>query len=205
MTVERLQLVHRILSAACHLKLSPRIRAALIVVSAAAVVPLLVTNANAAAPTTKTFTSRAINVPITDGSTSQIFVDVRRDWTIADVNVQVRLNHTADQDLQISLFAPDGTLVALSQNYGGAGQNYGSGATNCKGAFTTFDDEASTPISAGSAPFVGAYIPDTPLLQLDGRQARGTWKLTVRDQLAGDEGGVDSHGAVYCWQLQISH
>ena len=51
---------------------------------------------------------------------------------------------------------PDGTNVTLSVNNGGAGDNYGTGANDCAGAATTFDDEAGTPITAGTAPFCGS-------------------------------------------------
>ena len=74
---------------------------------------------------------------------------------MADVNVRVRLNHTRDSDLVISLVHPDGTVITLANKRGGNGNNYGSGATDCSGTFTVFDDAAGTSITSGSAPVCG--------------------------------------------------
>jgi subtilisin-like proprotein convertase family protein len=76
---------------------------------------------------------------------------------VADVNVKVRLNHTFDGDLELRLIAPDGTVVMLSDNRGSSGDNFGTGANDCSGTPTVFDDSASTAIATGTAPFAGSF------------------------------------------------
>ena len=59
---------------------------------------------------------------------------------ITDVNLHVRIDHTADQDLDISLIH-DGVTVLVSRDNGGDGDDYGTGA-GCDGTMTVFDDSA---------------------------------------------------------------
>ena len=75
------------------------------------------------------------------------------------VTVSFHLTHTFDDDLVISLVAPDGTTVELTSNNGGSGNDYG---TSCGGT-TVFDDAAGASITAGAAPFVGTFRPEQPL------------------------------------------
>ena len=114
------------------------------------------------------------------------------------MNVRVRLNHTYDGDLVLSLVHPDGTVIALANNRGSSGDNFGSGAASCAGTFTVFDDAASTAISSGSAPFAGSYRSEQLLSTLNGKPTTGTWKLRVADTAGGDT------GTVYCFQLDIT-
>src|SRR5262249_30033124 len=62
-----------------------------------------------------------IAVPIPDVNTVDIPITVADSGAIGDVNVSVRLNHTFDADLVLRLIAPDGTVVNLANNRGGAG------------------------------------------------------------------------------------
>ncbi|MFM8573867.1 MAG: proprotein convertase P-domain-containing protein, partial [Pirellula sp.] len=99
--------------------------------------------------------SNNIPVPINDFAISNSLIDVPTPGsTIQDINTLINLTHTFDADLAISLIAPDGTRILLSGNWGLDGDNYSN---------TIFDDSASTPISAGSPPFRGAFQPDQPL------------------------------------------
>ncbi|MFN2514712.1 MAG: carboxypeptidase regulatory-like domain-containing protein [Pyrinomonadaceae bacterium] len=139
-----------------------------------------------------------IAVPIPDVSMVEIPITVSDTGSISDVNVRVRLNHTFDGDLAISLIHPDGTIIRLSSNRGGAGDNFGSGANDCSGAHTVFDDAASTAISTGTAPFAGSFRPETSLAALNGKASNGIWKLRVADTGAADVGTVG------CVQLEIS-
>jgi len=81
--------------------------------------------------------------------------------SIIDVNVRLDITHTYDQDLAVFLIAPDGTMIELSTQNGGSGENYSD---------TIFDDEAATAITAGTAPFTGSYQPESPLAALDGME-----------------------------------
>ncbi|HET6890303.1 MAG TPA: proprotein convertase P-domain-containing protein [Pyrinomonadaceae bacterium] len=148
--------------------------------------------------TSATYSTGNIAVPITDVSSVDIPINVPDSGSITDLNVQVRLNHTFDGDLELRLIAPDGTTVLLSDNRGGSGDNYGTGANDCSGTHTVFDNSALSAISAGVAPFSGAFRPDQALAAFNGRNSVGTWKLRVTDTAAQDVGTVG------CVQLEIT-
>ena len=71
----------------------------------------------------------------------------------------------------------------MSSNNGGSGDNYFN---------TTFDDEASIPITSGSPPFTGSYRPEQPLSTFDYLPLNGSWILKVNDNAAGDTGQLAS-------------
>ena len=144
------------------------------------------------------FSSGNVSVPITDFNTTEIPIVVTDSGPVGDVNVSVRLNHTFDGDLVLSLVAPDGTTVLLSNNRGAGGDNFGSGANDCSGTPTVFDDSAATAISAGTAPFAGSFRPDGLLSALTGREMNGTWKLRIADTA-----GADS-GTAFCAKLELT-
>ena len=149
-------------------------------------------------PTTNTVSSGNLAVAIADFTTVEVPITVNTTGTVSDVNVRIRLNHTWDGDLTLSLVHPDGTVVALANNRGSSGANFGSGANNCSGNHTVFDDAAATAIGAGTAPFAGSYRPDAALSALNGKPAAGTWKVRVTD-------GYDQDtGTLSCVQLEIA-
>lgn len=147
---------------------------------------------------TITASSGDVSAPIPDLGTVEVPILIPDSGAVTDVNVRVRLNHTFDGDLAISLVGPDGTEVVLSNRRGGSGDNFGSGANSCGGTPTVFDDSAATAISAGSSPFAGTFRPDFPLSGFNGKSTAGIWKLRVSDQAAADV------GTVFCFQLEIS-
>src|SRR5262249_34158313 len=66
----------------------------------------------------------------------------------------------------------------------------GTGANDCSGVPTVFDDSAPIAIGSGSAPFAGAFKPDSPLSAFNGKAVNGTWILRVSDTAALDTGTV---------------
>jgi subtilisin-like proprotein convertase family protein len=139
------------------------------------------------------FSSGNIATAIPDNTTIEVPIVVSQNGAVADINVRVRLNHTFDADLTLSLVAPDGTIVVLSQNRDtalGGGDNYGTGANDCSGTPTVFDDSAATAIGSGLPPFSGSFRPETPLSDLNGKSINGTWKLRVNDNATQDTGTV---------------
>src|SRR5262249_22505517 len=58
---------------------------------------------------------------------------------LAKVTVSLNINHSSDSDLDIFLQGPDGTIVELSTDNGGTGNNYGNSCAQR----TTFDDSAA--------------------------------------------------------------
>ncbi len=135
------------------------------------------------------FLSTDTPVTIPDTTTVYSYITVPSGETITDVNVTIgSLSHTWDSDLRIWLTSPGGTSIVLFANYGGNGD----------GLFgTVFDDEASTPIASGAAPFTGAFQPFQALSAFDGQNSGGIWTLTVADQVVGDSGILNA------WSLQV--
>ncbi|MEP6819337.1 MAG: carboxypeptidase regulatory-like domain-containing protein [bacterium] len=150
------------------------------------------------APVTNTYSSGNIAVPIADLTTVDVPIAVADTGILSDVNAKIRIDHTFDGDLTISLVHPDGTVIALSSGRGGAGDNFGTGTNDCSGVHTVFDDSAATAISAGAAPFAGSFRPDVALSALNGKPSNGIWKLRVADGFAGDTGTIG------CVQLELT-
>jgi hypothetical protein len=102
--------------------------------------------------------------------------------------VCINLTHTWDDDLVISLVAPDGTEFILSARHGWDGDNY----TN-----TCFNQGATVHISNGYAPFTGTYIPDGSIAMVNnGQNGNGLWRLHILDTYPyADEGDL------YDWSI----
>lgn len=107
-------------------------------------------------------------------------VKVKQKITVGDINVQITLNHTWDNDLMVVLVSPRRSEATLIARRGGSGDNI----------YATFDDEAATSIANGSAPFSGTYRPETPLSVFDGELAKGNWSVFVYDLATGDSGNI---------------
>ena len=140
--------------------------------------------------TTAEFPYGGSPLAITDYSTtdSQIVVS-GFDGTVSDVNVTVDIDHTYDEDLAVTLEAPDGTEITLFYRVGGSGDGFDG---------TTLDDQATIPISQGSAPFSGIYQPQQSLSTFNGTAPNGTWTLHVTDLNEGDTGSLND------WSLEIT-
>ena len=100
------------------------------------------------------------------------------------MRVNVDITHTFDGDLKLTLFAPNGTSIVLSNRNGGGGNNYTG---------TIFDDFAATAIDTGSAPFTGSFKPQTgnALSTFNGLSVSGAWSLRVEDLAGGDVGTLN--------------
>lgn len=120
------------------------------------------------------------SAPIRDWSLTQVYLPVNENFTIDDIDVRVRIQHTWDSDLAVAVIDPTGYGRWLIYRRGGSGDNI----------YATFDDEASTPVSAGSAPFDGTFRPESSLDYFDGKSAQGYWRLYVIDYAWGDWGQV---------------
>ena len=132
------------------------------------------------------FYSNHAPISIPDGDTtgivSTIVVSGAGGFASQLVNVTIdSLIHTFDGDIVLSLIAPDGSEIDLSVNNGGGGDNYIS---------TVFTSSAATPISSGSAPFTGIFLPQEQFTKLTGT-ANGTWTLKVKDISSNDLGTLN--------------
>ena len=99
---------------------------------------------------------------------------------LTDVNIRVDIQHPEDDQVDISV-SHAGKTVSLSTDNGGLNPNYTG---------TTFDDEAATAVTSGSAPFTGSFRPEQLLSGFDGLPAQGVWTIRVSDdELPLDPGG----------------
>jgi subtilisin-like proprotein convertase family protein len=102
---------------------------------------------------------------------------------ISNLNVMLNIVHPFDQDLKIYLVSPTGTHILLVNRRGGSGHNFTG---------TILSDQASIPISQGTAPFTGSYQPEQPLAAVNGQSPDGTWLLEISDVAKGDVGSLSS-------------
>jgi subtilisin-like proprotein convertase family protein len=116
-------------------------------------------------------------------------ITVAANAIVQDVNVTANVTHPFDGDLTLSLITPANTTIPLCVRRGGSGDNF----TN-----TVFDDEATTPIASGIAPFTGSFTPENPLSAADGQGSAGDWRLKAVDSAAQDVGSLGN------WTLTLA-
>ncbi|MEM9557116.1 MAG: proprotein convertase P-domain-containing protein [Acidobacteriota bacterium] len=134
-----------------------------------------------------------VPVPIPDGTgssaTSELVIATAT--TIADLAVEVAIEHTWVGDLTVSLTSPASTTVVLLDRPGNPGSPEGCNNNDVR---VTFSDAAATDPEtfcspASSDPWItGDVLPAQPLAAFDGETTDGTWTLTVTDSLSGDVG-----------------
>src|SRR5262249_10660509 len=125
---------------------------------------------------TASYGSGDLAIPILNLRAFEVPITVPDDGIVQDVNVRLRLDHGFDSDLTIPLVHPDGPPIRLADRRGSNQANFGTGANDCSGSPTVFDDSAATAIAAGFPPFQGSYRPDSPLSGLNGKPSAGVWK-----------------------------
>jgi subtilisin-like proprotein convertase family protein len=141
--------------------------------------------------------------------------------------VTVSLDHTQVSNLELTLIAPDGVTKITLSNRNPIELTNGSLGTILQylpGANfdnVTFDDNAplrngvpaslapanGAPASGFFPPYVGEFLPDSPLSVLDGKSLNGTWTLQIQNFVtAGPDGhdpqGVLNIGSLLGWSIQ---
>jgi subtilisin-like proprotein convertase family protein len=116
-------------------------------------------------------------------------IEVTGAGKVYDLNVELDISHTYVGQLTATLYSPDGTAVALFSNVGGSGANFTA---------TVLDDQATTSITAGSAPFNDTFQPEGSLAAFNGLDAAGTWTLEITDGVKGDSGTLNS------WSIDVT-
>ncbi|MEO6229177.1 MAG: T9SS type B sorting domain-containing protein [Ferruginibacter sp.] len=106
--------------------------------------------------------------------------------------VCINITHPYDDELEVILSAPDGTVVPLTVQNGGSGNNYTG---------TCFTGTAATSIKFASPPFTGTFLPEGHLGAVNnGQNANGTWRICVQDRRnSGNAGTLNS------WSLTFSN
>lgn len=134
----------------------------------------------------QTFTGVGGNIPDSGFTPNSFPIHVNG---IGNINAQfgltgvcINITHSWDSDLEIYLISPSGTMVPLSIQNGGSGQNY----TN-----TCFAATAASIIGNASAPFTGSFTPDGYLGAFNnGQNANGNWNLFIKDIAFGETGSL---------------
>lgn len=111
---------------------------------------------------------------LTDPATQieSVCIDIATDW---------------DADLNIFLRAPNGVQIALSTGNGGGFDNY----TN-----TCFSPTAAIPITSGTAPFTGTFLPEGNFNAFIGSNINGNWSIVVSDAF-----GINDIGEFISWSI----
>ncbi|MGV8945360.1 MAG: reprolysin-like metallopeptidase, partial [Lutibacter sp.] len=137
---------------------------------------------------TKTASDVPLNIPDYNatGISSKIFIGNNK--KIRDVNVTVNITHTWIGDLDLMLISPAGTSVLLVASRYDEGTNYIN---------TIFDDDASTSIIVGVAPYTGIYRPQGNLSAFNDQFSYGDWSLKAIDT------GPDDLGIINNWSIEI--
>ena len=107
-------------------------------------------------------------------------------------SVCMNISHADVGDLEIVLRGPDGTVVPLTMQNGGSGNNFNT---------TCFTATATTPIKFGTAPFNGSFLPEGHLGAVNnGQNANGSWSLCILDRR--NNSGT---GTVNSWSLSFAN
>lgn len=122
------------------------------------------------------------------GITSIINIATSETVLITDVNLTLNVTHPWIGDLTVSLTSPNGTEITLISSRTDDGNNYSN---------TTFDDDASSLINTGSAPFTGSFRPEQPLSIFNSEFSNGNWLLKIVDSGPADIGTLDN------WSIEI--
>ena len=95
--------------------------------------------------------------------------------TITDINVKMS-GSSYISSLDISVISPYGTAVKLVQQGAISGNAYDD---------MVLDDEASTAIADGSAPYLGSFKPTEALSGFDSEEMKGEWTLYIYNHSGG--------------------
>lgn len=133
--------------------------------------------------------SSGVETLIPDPGTAMSEISVSSVALIQDLDVQLTVEHTKAEDLDVYLIAPDGTRVELFTDVGARGDDF---------LGTILSDEAATPITSGSAPFSGEYRPEGDLSALEGKSLAGIWTLEVTDDKRRESGTLKS------WSMSVT-
>lgn len=129
---------------------------------------------------------------IPDGNPSGLEVSfyINDAGVVSDLDVAVSILHGRESDVSVYLISPGGGSITLLSGVGGTGVDFLN---------TILDDEASSAVASGSAPFAGSYRPAQALSALDGTPAAGVWKLRVVDSVDGTTGTLVS----WCLRMTV--
>jgi subtilisin-like proprotein convertase family protein len=129
-----------------------------------------------------------LNIPIADNAYTQVNFTVSgysagSAYThIYPESVSFIIEHPFISDIDMFLESPEGVIVSLVEDAGGAGDNFGDVSGSCSFKTIVSLNPTHGPISAGTAPFNGNYSPKGNLNDFNtGSDINGIWKLRIAD------------------------
>ena len=116
-------------------------------------------------------------------------INIAQSTTIDDINVSIDLNHTAMEQLYITLKSPSGKTIVL--------QDYICGDKD--DMVVTYDDQGKNLICTDGTPTInGTYKPKEELSSFNNENGIGDWTLTIDDSTLGDKGQLNK------WSIKLS-
>ncbi len=129
-----------------------------------------------------------LNISATGTPTISSKIPFYDDIALADINVNLELDHTYLADLVVKLISPTGTTVVLLSSSCGDLQNINA----------TFDDDAPNFICTGDPAISGMVKPLGSLSSLIGESILGEWTLEINDNAASDGGSLKAFSLDIC-------
>lgn len=152
---------------------------------------------------THMFTAPGLPITVEPGTFEAILLPITVTGTVFRVTAYVRLDHPQDGEILLALGRGgpgSGVLESVLSRYqGGFRPDYGTGANDCAGKKTAFDDGAPGSIYQGAPPFLGAFRPVESLAVFERRALNKTWALGI------DNKSSSQAAVVGCFQLRISY
>lgn len=107
-------------------------------------------------------------------------------------SISLSLTYSNDEDLLISLTAPDGTVLQLANNLGGSDNNFTK---------TNFTMSVADLVNWKSAPFTGKMRPESWMGRVNnGQNGNGKWILKIKNTTTGS-----STGSLVKWGLHFDN
>ena len=110
--------------------------------------------------------------------------------TVIDINVQLYIRHSWNDDLDVFLMSPAGTRVELMTDIGESRDDFWG---------TIFDDEAEEYITDNFLSYGLTFQPEGTLADFDGEDPNGTWSLVIKDDERWDTGTLEA------WSVEITY
>ncbi len=154
--------------------------------------------AGTVAAKTRTYSSGKLHAVIPGSDHGQVFgIKVPDRGRVKNVRVSLRADGFTS-NLYAYVMSPTGQSVAIDEETASDGEGLGSGPNSCKGTPMSVDDDAATPLSAGTAPYAGLFQPYQPLTPFNTHEMKGRWNLVLLNYNNGD---FDIKPG--CWKLKI--
>jgi subtilisin-like proprotein convertase family protein len=153
-----------------------------------------ITTVSAPQSTTNTTFSKSPNVAIPDVATvtdTQVVSGVGAN--LAALDVFLKIQHTFNADLDITLKSPAGVIVVISTDNGGGNDNVFDGTTFDGDSTDTVTDHVYTNLVVATP-----LSPEGSFGAFYGADPNGTWEISVTDDLGADV------GTLFQWDLVLS-